>query len=78
MHTKGPWKVCVSTDRFGWENYDINGGEIHDEDERQANARLIASAPELLEALEEIAEDAEYLDMLDIANTAREAVHKAT
>ena len=54
MLTKGPWTVGVSTDRFGWENYTINGGAIHTDDKRQANARLIASAPELLEALDEI------------------------
>ena len=46
------WKVDVSTDRFGWENYTINGGEIHSDNEREAIKRVIAAAPALLEACE--------------------------
>lgn len=66
-HTPGPWKV----DKSSWftkvytqrENYDdeqficttdYSGLDLND---NQANARLIASAPELLDSLESILED---------------------
>ena len=48
---------------------------------QQALTRIIEledKNAELLEALRTIAEDAEYLDMLDIANTATEAIRKAS
>ena len=50
--TPGPWRVDISTDNFGWENYVINKGAKHFADEQAANARLIAAAPDLLVALQ--------------------------
>lgn len=57
-HTPGPWRIGVrqpNSDKF---IYGANGGEVANcdrlinfADENLANARLIASAPELLEAL---------------------------
>jgi hypothetical protein len=56
-HTPGPWQTTDEKDRRGWlyieGNYEvlarITGSP--DDVEAQANARLIAAAPELLEAL---------------------------
>lgn len=57
-HTPGPWHIGLrqpSSDKF---IYGSNGGEVADcnmesnfPEENLANARLIAAAPELLEAL---------------------------
>lgn len=59
MHTPGPWKVeggyCV-TDNNG---INILGETLSDAiglEEHQANARLIASAPDLLEAVRALLE----------------------
>ncbi len=54
MHTKGPWKVYqydnkVQIDGIGRKSVCT----IHSNNEEKANARLIAAAPELLEALED-------------------------
>lgn len=53
-HTRGPWGVkpvgygvSIEPD-LAWVGY----GSAHDKDIHDANARLIAAAPELLEALE--------------------------
>ena len=60
-HTKGPWKAVRTVAPKGWvigrEDglYDIaivrDGSALED---NQANARLIAAAPDLLEALEDV------------------------
>lgn len=62
-HTPGPWKIFDEGDHFPgidademtiilWGNEDENVGvQGHSKDERLANARLIAAAPELLECL---------------------------
>lgn len=62
-HTPGPWKADFLDEDNGWildkkSNYiaeivtsDEENKFIKNPDEREANARLIASAPELLEAL---------------------------
>lgn len=65
-HTQGPWKRGVTSPKI----YGADGEPVarawHDRDaiEREANARLIAAAPELLEALE-AAETALIKDMED-------------
>ncbi len=62
MYTKGPWEVTFPVVRASEDKYIIAdvGNREHlpsskirkrPEDEERANARLIASAPELLEAL---------------------------
>lgn len=58
-HTKGPWKIGVKQPKPII--YGPSGEQIADlrdpmlfEDENQANAHLIAAAPEMLEALEAV------------------------
>ena len=72
-HTPGPWFVSMKPDwdEDGWigvDVYDCDGGVfavVDDEPETiarpfcEADARLIAAAPEMLEALERILEVAE-------------------
>ena len=58
-HTKGPWAVCYDGRidgqggkficSFRWSTYK----EFNDNEEDKANARIIAAAPELLEACKE-------------------------
>jgi hypothetical protein len=60
-HTKGPWKVYIGQDGWGVHASEcliasckIYAGSIKETIERQqADARLIAAAPDLLEALED-------------------------
>ena len=61
MHTKGPWKTTVMDDEFP-PSINVISNVVDSEwvadcghpdpPENQANARLIAAAPELLESLE--------------------------
>jgi hypothetical protein len=57
QHTPGPWVVYYDDDgveiRAGADGGDVMGMFIHGE-EMDANARLLASAPALLEALESL------------------------
>jgi hypothetical protein len=87
-HTPGPWKIIT----LDGETY-INPARVSGEyaliaqiqqEGHPANARLIASAPELLETLEKIAADAddalsdEYpLDAGSVAHRARAAIKAA-
>lgn len=92
-HTPGPWKaVEANTDYSGTFNriLSISDAEIaparaygDTEEQRHANARLIAAAPDLLDACKnivaacELTEDA-YYDAIDTAmNIARAAIAKA-
>lgn len=65
-HTPGPWKTqSIENQRHVWGPdgdciVSIHNGSLPD-DERKANARLIAAAPDLLEACEAVAELAEIL-----------------
>jgi hypothetical protein len=55
-HTPGPWKVRPSHDATGYPCYfihGISGEQKHHEPTLVANARLIAAAPDLLEACED-------------------------
>ena len=95
-HTPGPWKVFNSkyADKPGIETDDetfsvVVFGKISEscgvdgrtEDEKQANAKLIAAAPDLLEALQAIVNwlesPADALSDKDF-NAAKEAIKKAT
>lgn len=88
-HTPGPWKAQthISLDRM--EIRDANGRRIAEcamdfpmsAKTHDANASLIAAAPELLEALQEIvtAADGEGWSQLDASFTkARAAISKAS
>ena len=91
-HTPGPWRVEVDTDpEASWERkwptinaekYEVVGceGFYGDYETDMANARLIAAAPDLLEALQRLlnAENDEYLTPIGVRNLARAAIAKAT
>ena len=68
-HTPGPWLVegrtVYALNDDGYNRFSALVQDAHTPgDELEANARLIAAAPELLEALEDIANDyAERFDM---------------
>ena len=82
-HTKGPWraeKFCVWSD----EKYVAATQTGINSDEQQANAKLIAAAPELLEALKALI--SEHQDnpehwfparLIPIINKAEAAIAKA-
>jgi len=97
-HTPGPWKAQLR-DGYGgqweverqWEVVATGETErwIADADSLtgcdEANARLIAAAPELLEALQEIAECGSasmvanvWVELARVQNIARAAIAKAT
>lgn len=85
-HTPAPW----TTQRTDDENVRILGNEpkyatpyssgkiaiavVFEDETDESNTRLIAAAPELLEALEAILTAPDYM----IGNIAREAIAKAT
>ena len=87
-HTPGPWEVDagLATD---WIAFRVAAGSRltetvcdtvdGDESERQANARLIAAAPDMLETLKEIRTYFEYTDGVDDENASIviEAIEKA-
>lgn len=56
-HTPGPWQVSHTTDCTGYPLYAIHGfggEEKRDKELHDANARLIAAAPDLLGVLKEV------------------------
>ena len=83
-HTPGPWQwtqhfdptISIYKDGFGQiaRLYDSSAGT------GKANARLIAAAPDLLDALQRLlnAENDEYLTPIGVRNLARAAIAKAT
>ena len=90
-HTPGPWLIADASfvyalndsgyNRF-WTNVtggDLRKGESTSKVETEANARLIAAAPDLLDALQSIIEDidSEFGTDCDY-NKARAAIAKAT
>ena len=90
-HTPGPWRVEVDTGpEAAWERkwptihaekYEVVGceGLYGDYETDMANARLIAAAPDLLNALQSIIDDidSEFGTDCDY-NKARAAIDKAT
>lgn len=84
-HTPGPWKYDPKTGLVAHDEYDEIGfsavATIHQPyeatPERQANARLIAALPDLLEALESIVDDT-WSNTAEMRKLARAAIAKAT
>ena len=94
-HTPGPWQV---TQRWpNWHGIEIRAGDTilfdisvrangHNAEHGKANARLIASAPDLLRALTRLAHDCSNLDnpmvlekiQHETLPEARQAIAKAT
>lgn len=85
MHTPGPWDLTPYDESFF--SVDARGhqiAEVYD----NVNARLIAAAPDLLEALQSLAFQAETVAMLPscgeteflrgLAKAARKVITKAT
>ena len=64
-HTPGPWAILPNTPHFVRAMHPADGMQpvatvYHFDGELAANARLIAAAPELLEALEAVLPDLEH------------------
>lgn len=92
-HTPGPWHVSPFGAGFEIESATgVSVGQAHqtrpvrtadDHDERRANARLMAAAPELLEALKACAavcagEAVSKNGLVNALEKARDAIAKAT
>lgn len=74
-HTPGPWEVLeASWDEDGNVRYSLAGIK----QASVADARLIAAAPELLEALQEVFSDADKAKSLQWINKAAYVISKAT
>ena len=89
QHTKGPWQFGSSNDDSvykrnigGSDGYHVAVASSREDDEVDANARLIAAAPDLLEALQSIVDmDVAYQrgpKVEDAVEVARAAIAKAT
>jgi len=96
LHTPGPWTVDYTDDNLRIYSGDLLIGEVSgstehikvhglDEETTEANAWLIAAAPDLLAALERILARVETLNLLTergeeakMAEQARAAISKAT
>jgi hypothetical protein len=88
QHTPGPWKTWPSI--HNGQTYIVKGDYTSKDNgciahaDTEANARLIAAAPDLLEALEFIAKQSmsmygSYAYMIEkLQDTARAAIAKAT
>jgi hypothetical protein len=84
-HTPGPWLATVTDTTCGgepaiWEITDKHGGVIaEDISYNPANANLIASAPDMLDALQRIESSLEHEPEIysDILSVARAAIAKA-
>jgi len=82
QHTPGPWSFTVSAESGGnpsaWNIIAPCGGVVAETGSGtdDANARLIAAAPELLAALQNIL--AANPDLAEVADEARAAIAKAT
>ena len=76
-HTLGPWRIG---DKYQTDIYAARAGHAiartvnpQHEGECEANARLIASAPDLLEALQAVLHDCDDLDMVESNEPGRDA-----
>jgi hypothetical protein len=82
-YSPGPWKVLVKGENFfGVNSNDGNVCILAAEDkkkiDKKANARLVAAAPELLEALREAHAKLLLLNALQSADECAKAIAKAT
>ena len=80
-HTKGPWAVSYSSSHSSHQTFDVDMRNPKHE-EKEANAKLIAAAPELLEALIEAKNELMHhvmrLNNESIFLTINNAIGKAT
>lgn len=81
-HTPGPWAACTFQVMAGRDKIAHTGmGNLGParSHEAEANARLIAAAPELLVALKMLADAADsHIELCDEVEDARAAIAKAT
>ena len=83
-HTPGPWEFEIITSSYvtafdGTHIADVHHGRTATaKAEGSANARLIAAAPDLLEALKEVFSDHDAVNRLSWVNRAAAAIAKAT
>ena len=77
-HHPGPWKL-VMDENYARITCDLDGGDNLRGYCGLANARLIVSAPELLDALQKLVafHDAEHNEFSDAIDNARAAIAKA-
>ena len=84
QHTPGPWHVDLydATGVDDVDGYRIAITGFGEDDTDQANARLIAAAPDMLAALRELVRKADFgepvPDWLNVWDEARAAIAKAT
>jgi hypothetical protein len=87
QHTSGPWKYTISKNSGRHQISDAKcGGQVcaiwsRGKDITEANARLIAAAPEMLEALMEVAKYWQYdydTFIYMIKNNVSKIIEKAT
>ena len=82
-HTPGPWRVVQDPTNLSLQVYGqtlalFECWRRSDEQTELANARLVASAPELLEALKEVFADYDAVNRLSWNDRAAAAIAKAT
>jgi len=82
-HSEGTWIVSgdsIITDAFCIANIETDGGYEAPPEQREANARLLAAAPDLLSALRDLLEIGQAKAAFHVAecNMARAAIAKAT
>lgn len=76
-HTPGPWAADRDNDVVTSDGTGIAAVHGEDADNEQANARLIAAAPDLYWALERVAHWNGKGDPTDLIRQARNAIAKA-
>jgi hypothetical protein len=87
-HTPGPWEIEPNAGKGAWISNDFGWAALalgNDHDNARANARLIAAAPDLLEALTALANGVDFnikngscpLDLGVRLKKARAAIAKA-
>jgi hypothetical protein len=85
--TRAPWTIEISNDeRFSIKAPDrglfidvwgVGIAQVETREEVQANAQLIAAAPDLLEALNWVANSDEAIDNMELGQIVQQAINKA-